>query len=207
MTGRVAAEFVIPARQGRAFIVKKDQTLRIHQVEGRQVGDCVFINANDHKEMFHVGQTWAINVLLGTGTGKQFKHFYSKPPRENVMLTTLEDTFKNHWGNNGGRCSRKLYEWRYKVTDHRSCQENLTEALAPFGLGGDDVMDIFNVFMDVDLHTDGGFTINPTRVTKDDYLDLRAEMDVLAGISACPSDKARTNYGRTNPLDIKSFAS
>jgi uncharacterized protein YcgI (DUF1989 family) len=44
-------------------------------------------------------------------------------------------------------------------------------------------------------------------VTKDDYIDLRAEMDILAGISACPSDKARTNNGQPNPLGIKIFAS
>jgi len=83
----------------------------------------------------------------------------------------------------------------------------LTEALAPYGLTGDDVMDIFNVFMAADLHSDGSFEIQPTRVTKDDYIDLRAEMDILAGISACPSDKARTNNGQPNPLGIKIFAS
>jgi hypothetical protein len=181
--------------------------LRIHQITGGQVGDCVFYNAHDYKEWFHVGQSWAINVILGTGTSKSFKHFYSKPPRENIMLTTLEDTLKNHWGNNGGRCSTKLYQLRDKVSNHRSCQENLTEALAPFGLTGDDVMDIFNVFMAADLHPDGSFEIQPTKVTKDDYIDLRAEMDVLAGISACPSDKARTNNGQPNPLGIKIFAS
>jgi len=207
MRGKIVEEFVIPARYGRAFVVKKGQVLRIHQITGGQVGDCVFYNANDYKEWFHVGQSWAINGILKTGTSKCFKHFYSKPPRENIMLTTLEDTLKNHWGNNGGRCSTKLYELRDKITNHRSCQENLTEALAPFGLTGDDVMDIFNVFMAADLHPDGSFEIQPTRVTKDDYIDLRAEMDVLAGISACPSDKARTNNGRPNPLGIKIFAS
>jgi uncharacterized protein YcgI (DUF1989 family) len=207
MRGKLVEEFVIPARYGRAFVVKQGQVLRIHQITGGQVGDCVFYNANDTKEWFHVGQSWAINGILGTGTAKSFKHFYSKPPRENIMLTTVEDTLKNHWGNNGGRCSRKLYELRDNLTDHRSCQENLTEALAPFGLSGDDVMDVFNVFMAVDLHPDGSFTIKPSRVTKEDYIDLRAEMDVLAAISACPADTSPTNNGRSNPLGIKIFAS
>ena len=46
-----------------------------------------------------------------------------------------------HFGNMGGRCSPKLYELRDAITarGHRSCQGNLTEALAPFGLTGDDV--------------------------------------------------------------------
>ena len=205
MSARIASEFIIPARHGSAFIVKKGQTLRIHQVEGRQVGDCVFINANDHKEMFHVGQTWAINVLLGTGTGKQFKHFYSKPPRENIMLTTVADTYPNHWANMGGRCSRPLYELRDGVAKHRSCQENLTEALAPFGVTGDDIIDIFNVFMNAELRLDGSFKIVPTEVGPDDYIDLRAEMDVLAAVSACPSDRNETNGGSTKPLGIKIF--
>jgi uncharacterized protein YcgI (DUF1989 family) len=207
MRGKIVEEFLIPARYGRAFVVKQGQVLRIQPAEDGQVGDCVFYNADDTKEWFHVGQSWAINGILKTGTAKSFKHFYSKPPRENVMLTTLEDTMKNHWGNNGGRCSKKLYERRDGLTDHRSCQENLAEALAPFGLTGDEVMDVFNVFMCADLHADGGFTIRPSTVKKCDHIDLRAEMNVLAAISACPADTSPTNGGRSSPLAIKIFAS
>src|SRR6185436_16109299 len=197
------AEFVIPATQGRALIVKRGQVLRVHQTEGRQCGDMAFFNAHDYKESFHAGQSWAINVILGTGTSKNYKHFYSKPPRENVMLTVVADTCRNHWGSNGGRCSARLYQMRDKLNNHRSCQGNLAEALAPFGLSGDDVFDIFNVFMNVELFTDGGFRIKPTEVTKDDYIDLRAEMDVLVGISACPADTSPTNGGTCKSLGIK----
>jgi uncharacterized protein YcgI (DUF1989 family) len=37
---------------------------------------------------------------------------------------------------------------------------------------------------------------------KGDYIDLRAEMDVLAAVSACPSDRRATNDGRAKPLGI-----
>lgn len=206
MSGRIVEEFVIPATEGRAVVVKRGHTLRIHQTEGGQVGDCTFYNANDYKEIFHVGQSWALNVMAGTGTSKAFKHFYSKPPRENIMLTVTADTYPNHWGNMGGRCSRKIYEVRDNIPGgHRSCQENLTEAIAPYGLSGDDVFDIFNVFMNVDLHTDGGFTIHPTEAGPDDYIDLHAEMDVLAAISACPADTSPTNGGACKSLGIKVF--
>ena len=131
MSEAPVTEFVIPARQGRAVEVSKGQILRIHQIDGGQVGDCVFHNAHDYREMFHVGQSWAINGILGTGTSKSFQYFYSKPPRENIMLSVVEDTVANHWGNMGGRCSKRLYELRDDLTDHRSCQENLAEALAP----------------------------------------------------------------------------
>ena len=202
----ISEEFIIPARGGRAFEVKKGQTFRIHQVAGRQVGDCVFYNARDYKEWWHCGQSWAINVICGTGTSKRFKYFYSKPPRENVMMTVLDDTFGNHWGNMGGRCSTRLYQLRDKIeSGHRSCQENLTEALAPDGSTGDEVYDVFNVFMNVDLHDDGSFTIKPTEVGPHDYIDMRAEMDILAAVSACPADTSPTNGGKSAPLGIKIF--
>lgn len=203
MERHLTQEVIIPASQGAAIEVKKGEVLRIHLVEDRQVGDCVFFNANDYREVFHVGQTWAMNVILGTGTAKQFKHFYSKPPRENVMFTVLEDTVGNHWGNCGGRCTARLYELRENNTSHRSCQENLTEALRPYGITGDDIVDIFNVFMNVDLHPDGGFEIKAPTAVKGDHIDLLAEMDVLAGISACPSDNVPTNDFRAKPLGVQ----
>jgi uncharacterized protein YcgI (DUF1989 family) len=199
---RVLEDFVIPAGRGHAFLVPRGAVLRIHLVEDRQVGDCCFFNANDHREVFHVGQSWALNVMLGTGNAKSLRHFYSKPPRENVMLTVLEDTVRNHWGNMGGRCSKRLYELRDGDRDHRSCQENLAEALAPFGVSGDDIVDIFNVFMNVEVRPDGSFTILPPSAKKGDYIELRAEMDVLAAISACPADRNATNDGRAKPLGV-----
>ena len=81
-------------------------------MQAKQVGDCVFYNAHDYREMWHCGQSWAINVICGTGTSKSFKYFYSKPPRENVMMTVVDDTCGNHWGNMGGRCSTRLYHLR-----------------------------------------------------------------------------------------------
>jgi uncharacterized protein len=199
---RVLEDCIIPAGHGKAFLVPRSAVLRIHLVEDRQVGDCCFFNAHDRREVFHVGQTWALNVLLGTGNAKCFRHFYSKPPRENVMLTVLEDTVRNHWGNMGGRCSRRLYELRDGDKAHRSCQENLAEALVPFGVSGDDIVDIFNVFMNVDMRPDGSFTILPPSARKGDYIELRAEMDVLAAVSACPADRNATNDGRAKPLGI-----
>ena len=195
----------VPAGHGRAFEVKRGQVLRFYQVEGRQVGDVVFFNAHDDKESFHVGQTWAINVILGTGNAKSFRHFYSKPPRENVMLTVLEDTVRNHFSNMGGRCSRRLYEMRDNDPDHRSCQENLAEALAPYGIDGDDIIDVFNLFMNVAIEPDGNFTILVPTAERGDYIDLLAEMDIVGAISAWPREKTAVNDGRLKPLGVTIF--
>ena len=88
-------------------------------------------------------------------------------------------------------------------TDHRSCRENLTEALAPHGINGDDIVD---VFMNVQVNPDGTFDIRPPTAMAGDYIDLRAEMDVLAAISACPADRNPTIDWRPKPFGVTLFA-
>ena len=194
MERNIIRDEIVPARHGMAVEVQKGQVMRIHLVEDYQMGDCVFYNANDYKEWFHVGQSWFINHRLGTGNAKSFKHFYSKPPRENVMLTALEDTVKDHAGNLAARCSRRLLDLTGRTSQERSCQLNLEEALQPYGLTGDDIGDIFNVFMTVELDTDGGITTVLSKAKKGDYIDLLAEMDVLAAVSACPAEVVIDDY-------------
>jgi uncharacterized protein YcgI (DUF1989 family) len=60
--------------------------------------------------------------------------------------------------------------------------------------------------MNVELRTDGSFEIRPPTARKGDYIELRAEMDVLAAVSACPADRNATNDGRAKPLGITVFA-
>jgi uncharacterized protein YcgI (DUF1989 family) len=188
MAGKVIDDFIIPACYGKAFVVKKGQVVSIIEVEGKQMADVTFLNADDHKEVFHAGWTAALNMMAGEGNMRRVKKLYSKPPRDNVMLTVVDDPTGVHLAWNGGRCSRKVYEQFFNVQGHRSCQDNLAEALAPFGLSEDDVPDVFNAFMNAEGFEEGRFdTLEPV-TKKGDYISLRAEMDLLVAVSACPFD-------------------
>lgn len=199
MQERIIAEFTVPARHGKAFGVRKGQVLSIIEIEGKQMADVVFLNANDYKEVFHAGWSAALNMMLGEGNMRKLKKLYSKPPRDNVMLTVVDDPTGVHLAWNGGRCSRKIYEEFFKMPGHRSCQDNLAEALAPYGISEDDVPDVFNAFMNAEGFEEGRFdTLEPV-TEKGDYISLRAEMDVLVGVSACPFDLLYT----PRPLGIK----
>ena len=120
----------------------------------------------------------------------------------NVMFTVLEDTVKNHSGHLAARCNRRTLDLGGRTSQRRSCDLNLTEALAPYGLTGDDIMDIFNVFMAAEFHEDGRFDLIASTAENGDYIDLLAEMDILAGISACPSDAIINDY-RPKSLGVK----
>lgn len=199
MKEKVVDDFIVPARHGKGFVVRKGQVMSIIEVEGKQMADVVFLNANDYREVFAASWSVALNMMKGEGDMKKIKKLYSKPPRDNVMLTVVDDPTGVHLPWNGGRCSRKIYEQFFNMPGHRSCQDNLAEALAPYGLSEDDVPDVFNAFMNAEGFEEGRFeTLEPV-TKKGDYISLRAEMDVLVGVSACPSDLRYT----PKPLQIR----
>jgi len=119
------------------------------------------------------------------------------------MLRVIEDTVKNHWCIMGGRCSPRIYAIREREPEHRSCQSNLDEALMEFGLNGEDIGDVFNVFMNVEISQDGCFVIKPPTAEKGDYIEMRAEMDCIVAVSACPSDKTATNDYKPKSLRVQ----
>ena len=199
MKEKVVDDFIVPARHGKGFVVRKGQVMSIIEVDGKQMADVVFLNANDHREVFAACWSVALNMMKGEGDMKKIKKLFSKPPRDNVMLTVVDDPTGVHLPWNGGRCSRKIYEEFFNMPGHRSCQENLAEALAPYGLEDDDVPDVFNAFMNAEGFEEGRFeTLQPV-TEKGDYISLRAEMDVLVGVSACPFDLLYT----PKPLQIR----
>jgi len=89
---------------------------------------------------------------------------------------------------------------------HPSCQENLAEALKPYGLGAHEVPDVFNMFMNACIDEKGMIYIGPPTAKKGDYMDLRAEMDILCAISACPDDTSVCNNHKPKPVGVKIFS-
>ncbi|NJN84582.1 MAG: DUF1989 domain-containing protein [Caldilineaceae bacterium] len=75
--------------------------------------------------------------------------------------------------------------------------------LAPFGIAGDDIGDVFNLFMNVEFKPDGGFAIKTPETKAGDYIDLRAEMNIIAAVSACPNENNPVNNFRAKPLGME----
>jgi uncharacterized protein YcgI (DUF1989 family) len=198
-------ELVIPAGKGRAFVIPKDRVCRIIALEGEQCLDAVFLNAADHRERFHAWFSYSFNCKLGTGNAFHCGTLFSGPPWERPMLTVLQDTVKQHFVLCSGRCSPMIYRLRDGVEDHASCQDNLARALAPYGIGAHEVPDVFNMFMHAGVGPDGLIYIRPPKSRKGDYMDLRAEMDILCAISACPDDKSACNNHAPKPVGVEIF--
>jgi len=193
-------ELIIPRCEGRAFEVMRGQILRVIAIEGKQVGDMTALNLRDFREKFDAHVTNSANNRSFSKATK----LYSGPPYFNVMLTVVDDKVGVHWIH--GRCTRLMYKIIYGLDYHRNCQDNIAEALRPYGISEHEVpFGTFNIFMKGQVDEEGHYTFFAPPIEKGDYIDFRAEMDVLVAISACPEDQSSINDYAPKPLKVEIY--
>ena len=119
----------------------------------------------------------------------------------NVLFTVIEDTCGSH-DTIGGCCSRESNRVRYGVREGPNCRDNFLRALGRHGLGKKDIVANVNFFMRVPIGADGGMAIADGVSKPGDYVDLRAEMDVLAVLSNCPQINNPANAYNPTPVRV-----
>jgi uncharacterized protein len=191
-TGRLLEAIDVPPGAGRAWRVRRGQEVRVVAVEGPQAADLVAWNPDDPRESLSSWLTRHVSGNFGRAA-----RVYTKLPAARVMFTVLTDRPGLLWLS-PGRCNRL----KYGDPAHPNCQDILAATIAPFGLDAYAVPEVLNVFMNPELHPDGTYRFLPSPVVPGDYFAMRAEMDAVMAVSACPDDAAY-NDGRPKPLRIE----
>jgi len=187
----------IPPRSGVAFPIRRGQTLTVIDPEGEQVADLLAFNAHDTAEAISSGRTldYASRIYLTTGDP-----IYSN--RSRVMLRIKSDTVGRH-DFLLTPCSADTFRIIYgDVAPHRGCFGNLVEALAPFGIGSDQIPVAFNVFMNVAVDSQtGALRVDPPRSRAGDSVVFVAEQDLVIGLTACSA--LQSNNFAFKPIDYR----
>jgi uncharacterized protein YcgI (DUF1989 family) len=200
---------IIPPKSSLGFVVKKGQYLRITDVEGKQVGDMAIFNEQNLKEKlstaytaeYHRGgdlpRTRWFDICLSVGD-KLYSTIWS--PMMTLMVDTqvpsgVHDFF-------GRSCSRYWYS-RYGINQD-GCLELLANAVSKWGITREEIPDSFNVFMNTRMEGKRWYTEEPVS-RRGDYIELRAEMDLVGGITTCPCEITPVNAWRSKPLQIQIF--
>jgi uncharacterized protein YcgI (DUF1989 family) len=181
---------------GTAFELLRNQRLTVIDVEGEQVADLIAFARSDRREWLSSGRSidYANSIYLTKG-----HILYSN--RSRPMLTILEDDVGRH-DFLLTPCSAETFKIIYKQQGHHpSCLENLTRALEPYGITSDLIPTTFNIFMNVEIARDGSLSILPPRSRAGDRLILRAEMDLVVGLTACSAELSN-NY-RFKPIEFE----
>ncbi|MAH14743.1 MAG: urea carboxylase-associated family protein [Pseudomonadota bacterium] len=187
----------IPPRSGTAFELAKGASLTVIDPEGSQVSDLLAYNAQDVREAISNGRTFDYEETLHLSTGNRL---WSN--RSNPMLSIVEDTVRRH-DFLLTPCSTATFEHFYPEKPvHRGCFGNLAEALEPYGIGPDDIPTAFNVFMNVPVDGESGLiAVKPPVSKAGDRIVLRAEMDLIIGLTACSAYDS--NGGSFKPIDYE----
>jgi urea carboxylase-associated protein 1 len=196
LTGTIVEDRVVPPNGHWGRIVRRGELLRIVDLEGRQAVDFLCYGAERPEERYNAADTmkYAGTIFLTTGHA-----IYSDMGRP--LFTIVADTCGRH-DTIGGCCSAESNFFRYGVRDTPNCRDNFLRALAPFGLGKKDIVTNLNFFMNVPVETDGRMALAEGFSEPGDFVELRAEMDVLALISNCPQVHNPVNAFRPTPIRV-----
>ncbi len=185
---------VVPAGAPWSAHIQKGDRLRLIDLEGRQAVDFLCYNAADPADRYNAANTIKLNNNIYLGAGCVLWSM-----RARKMMTIVEDTCGSH-DTLYGCCSIEIDEVRFGKTNTRGCQSNFEAELAKHGLGEKDMAANVNFFMYVPVAADGAVAIAEGLSKAGDYVDLRAEMDVLVVISNCPERDNPAAGGEPTPV-------
>ena len=190
-------QIIIPPRDAKCFRVPKSHFFRIYCQNGPQVGDLNLWNEHNLNEKFYSGKTRA---LYGTHLSTNDR-LWSSLPYLRPMATITHDTLDWYgFDDDGGsvhdvigtRCDPYTEKILSNKEYHFCCHSNLIRALSnykniSYKEAENYIHDVLNVFMCTGFTRDTHqYFMKASPVRIGDYIEFFSEIDLLAGLSACP---------------------
>ena len=188
----------IPAEAPFSTVVKKGQILRIEDSYGQQAIDTLFYNAKDFSERYSSQDTMREKGVAYISTGTKILSSEGR-----VMATMTADTCGRH-DTSAGACSCESNTVRFgHYTKYlHACRDNFVLEVSKHGMSKRDVVPNINFFMNVPIEPSGEMTIVDGISAPGDYVELKAEMDVLLVISNCPQINNPCNGFDPTPVRV-----
>ncbi|MDJ0929250.1 MAG: urea carboxylase-associated family protein [Gammaproteobacteria bacterium] len=170
----------VQPHHGASGLLKKGQRLRIVDLQGQQVTDFVAVAQGDpleyqdmiYSNLENARYQWQIgDVILSS--------------RCNTMWTITDDTRPNHY-TGGGACCREALVHAFGAGEY-GCRETIQREYEKHGFDPNlyQQASILNINMTVTYAPTGEWTFEEPISTAGDYLELRAEMDLVWMASVC----------------------
>jgi uncharacterized protein len=180
--------------------IKKGEIFRIVDLEGNQAVDTLFYNAHETSERYSATDTITgqRNIYLTTGTTLLSN-------LSNPMLTIVADTCGRH-DTLGGACAVESNQVRYAIEKRHmhACRNSFLKAISDpvWNLTKRDITANINFFMNVPVTPEGKLTFEDGISNPKKYVEMRAEMDVIAVISNCPQLNNPCNGYNPTPIQV-----
>lgn len=173
----------LPARRGKAVRVNAGEQLRIINTHGTQVVDFWAYVAGHMSEFIGVEQSRATWTRLYPKVGDGL---FSN--RRRAIMTLTEDTSPGRHDTVMAPCDNERYGLLGCTTYHDNCKDNHHAALLELGLSVPFTPGSINLFMNIPWDSEGNLEFAPALSRPGDRVTIRAEIDCIAVMSACPQD-------------------
>ena len=195
----IVLEHRIPAAHGKAFRLDAGDTISVINTFGHQVVDTWAFDAKDINHRLSMELTRRYLLKLRPAVGDVLYTNYRNP-----ILSLIGDTSDGMHDTLITACDKATYD-KLGCGEHRSCADNLAEALTEFGLSLPFTPGPINLFMNIPISNDMNIEMKACEAPPGATVTLRAEIDCYIAFSCCPMDIVPVNGpdGRLNPVDIR----
>lgn len=189
-------EFLLPATFGRAIRVARGTEVKVTNPYGTQAVDFWAYNAADLSEYLSMDNLRSVNSVVAVDKGVKIVSNLRRP-----LVAIVEDTSAGRHDTLLCACNAAIYVEHGCRGYHRSCADNLHEALADLSLSVPFTPGPVNLFMSVRVEPDGSVTRLLPTSKPGSHVVLRAEEDVVMVFSSCPQDVTTINGPDRTPRD------
>lgn len=179
--------------------LQRGEAIRIEQAEGKSTVALVAWNAGDTSERINLVDTAKVQWTTALGKGRVI---FSDMGR--IMFSIIEDSCGAHdclMGGSTATTNAAKYPGAWK----RNTRDNIILIAGKLGLGRRDIPGIFNLFAPVRPDEAGAFNWRSERSNAGNYVELRAEMNMLVGFSNCPHPLDPDPVYRPQPVVVTRF--
>jgi hypothetical protein len=175
--------FTIPARKGRATRLNKGQAIKIINTHGQQVVDTWCFSAEDLTEFLSNEHLRPTLTRIFPRQGDDLVTNRRRP-----ILTFEEDTSPGIHDTLMAACDNYRYGLLGCTEYHDNCTDNLYAGMRQIGLTPPECPSPINLWMNIPVDEQGNTTWGEPLSRPGDYVILRARMDCIVAMSACPQD-------------------
>jgi uncharacterized protein len=186
----------IPARRGRAVRLAKGQSIRIINTHGAQVVDTWAFNADDLGEFLSMEHLRATIERIFPHAGDALVTNRRRP-----ILTFLEDSSPGIHDTLMAACDTYRYGLLGCTAYHDNCTDNLFAAMRAIGAKAIDCPSPLNLWMNIPVGQAGRTEWGEPVSKPGDFVVLRAELDRIVAMSACPQDILPINGAARRPTE------
>ncbi len=179
---RAALDVVVAAGAGYVGEIKAGSTLRIVDLHGNQAVDTLFYDAADLSNRYS-----AVDTVREQGAAYLTTGSVLLTARLDPLATIVADSVGRH-DTLGGACAQESNVVRYgEHTRHQhACRVTFVRKGAEWGIEPRDLAPNINFFMNVPVTSAGGLTFAEGLSGPGEYVEVRAERDLVVLISNCP---------------------